>query len=82
MIGSLRIAAQDIPMISLGDLLVFVAVLVIVVVFLKVLHSFISHGASRDMPAEFHRQQHEETHAEASPRDKSGKITASRSGSR
>lgn len=66
-------------MISLGDLLVSVAVLVILAVFLKVLHSFISGGAPRDMPAEVHRQQHQETHAKASPPRESWKITASQS---
>ena len=68
-------------MISLGDLLVFVAVLVIVAVFLKILHSFIG-GAPRELPAEVHRQPHPETPAKVSPPKESGKITASQSVSR
>jgi hypothetical protein len=63
-------------MISLGDLFVFVAVLVIVSVFLKVLHSFIG-GALRDPPAEAHRQPYQNAHAKASQSGKPEGITAS-----
>jgi len=54
------------PGISFGDLLVFVAVLMIVAVFLVVVRSFVKRAEAPDLPAASPRRQPEATRVEKS----------------
>jgi hypothetical protein len=66
-------------MISLGDLLVFVAVLVIVAVFLRVVYTFVSAGEQERRSEETRRQHPQGTRATASGSRESERITESQS---
>jgi hypothetical protein len=66
-------------MISPGDLLVFIAVVIIVAVFLKIVHLFITGGKQGAKSAEDDPQQKHETRAEAAEQAGSPKVTGSQS---
>ncbi len=66
-------------MISLGDLIVFVAVLVIVAAFLKVVHTFVSASGPGPESSATHPAQQSEKHAEAARMRNAEKITESQS---
>jgi hypothetical protein len=69
-------------MINPGDLLVFVAVLVIVAAFLRVAHWFISGGGHADKEAAAMQREPLETRARPPEAADSDKITASQSASK
>ena len=64
-------------MISLGDLLVFVAVVVVVALFLRVVYTFISADEQGQEPAATRRQQEHETRRKVS--EESERITETQS---
>ena len=65
------------PGISFGDLAVFIAVLVVVAVFLMAVRSFIKRVETPDESHGLPRRQPQETRAEKSPMPESRKITPS-----
>ena len=70
------------PGISFGDLAVFIAVLVIVAVFLMAVRSFIKRVETPDESVEPQRRQPQETRVEKSSMQASQKITPSHSAPR
>jgi len=69
-------------MISLGDLLVFVAVLAIVALFLRVAYTFVRTSEEESRPEAPRPQHRPDTRTKAAAGRKSETITASRSVSR
>jgi len=69
------------PGISLGDLAVFIAVLVMVAAFLTVVRSFLKRDETPGTPAETQRQKPEETRAEKPRPAAPGQVTPSQSAS-
>ena len=70
------------PGISFGDLMVFIAVVVIVAVFLAVVRSFIKRVENTDSPAQPPRPQSAELYVEKSRETGPQRVTSSQSASR
>jgi hypothetical protein len=70
------------PGISFGDLMVFLAVVVIVVVFLAAVRSFIRRVENPEPPAQVSRPRPDEPRIEESRETAPQRVTSSQSGSR